>query len=247
MRVVVTRPEKSGLKTAELLRARGHDPILLPLTAPVYNAEAATAALAKEPAYLAVTSAEAIRALVNVGADLSASLQKPIFVVGQASAMAARDAGFQTIITGESDGAALAQLIAKKTRNDTSLKGPICYLAGSPRDAGFEQTLNQLTVPFETAEIYQMRQIAWQPAQLKSRLTDQPSEAVLFYSSEAVRVFFALLKDVGLLAPLRQARMICISAKVLSHIPETFRSRAYASAEPNESQMFDLLERKAGT
>ena len=247
MRVVVTRPEKSGLKTAELLRARGHDPILLPLTAPVYDTEAATAALAKEPTCLAVTSAEAIRALVSADADFLASLQKPIFVVGQASAMAARDAGFQTIITGESDGAALAHLIAEKTRNDTSLKGTICYLAGSPRDAGFEQTLNALNVAFETAEIYQMRQIEWQPAQLKERLTHQPSDAVLFYSSEAVRIFFALVKDERLLAPLRQARMICISAKVLSHIPETFRSRAYASAEPNESQMFDLLERKAGT
>jgi uroporphyrinogen-III synthase len=247
MRVVVTRPEKSGLKTAELLRARGHDPILLPLTAPVHQTEAATAALAREPAYLAVTSAEAIRALVNAGADLSASLQKPIFVVGQASALAARDAGFQTIITGESDGAALAHLIAEKTRNDVSLRGTICYLAGSPRDAGFEQTLNALNVPFETAEIYQMRQIAWQPSQLQERLTDQPIDAVLFYSSEAVRIFFALLKDEGLLAPLRQSRMICISAKVLSHIPEAFPDAAYASAEPNESQMFDLLERKAGT
>jgi len=247
MRVVVTRPEKSGLKTAELLRARGHDPILLPLTAPIYNAEAATAVLAKEPAYLAVTSAEAIRAFMNAGADLSASLQKQIFVVGQASALAARDAGFQTIITGESDGAALAHLIAEKTRNDASLRGAICYLAGSPRDAGFEQTLNSLNVPFETAEIYQMRQIGWQPAQLKERLTDQPIDAVLFYSSEAVRIFFGLLKDEGLLPPLHKSRMICISTKVLSHIPEAFRSCAYASAEPNESQMFDLLERKAGT
>ncbi|KIP97967.1 hypothetical protein RU07_23185 [Agrobacterium tumefaciens] len=247
MRVVVTRPEKSGLKTAELLRARGHDPILLPLTAPFHHTEAATAALAREPAYLAVTSAEAIRALVNAGADLSASLQKHIFVVGQASALAARDAGFQTIITGESDGAALAHLIAEKTRNDTSLKGTICYLAGSPRDAGFEQTLNALNVPFETADIYQMRQIAWQQSQLKARLTDQPIDAVLFYSSEAVRIFFALLENEGFLAPLHQSRMICISAKVLSHIPEAFRNAAYASAEPNESQMFDLLERKAGT
>ena len=247
MRVVVTRPEKSGLKTAELLRARGHDPILLPLTAPVYDTKATTKALAREPACLAVTSAEAIRALVNADADFSASLQKPIFVVGHASAMAARDAGFQSITTGESDGCALAHLIAEKTRNDASLQSTICYLAGSPRDAGFEQTLNALNVPFETAEIYQMQQIAWQPAQLKGRLTDQPIDAVLFYSSEAVRIFFALLENEGLLAPLRQSRMICISAKVLSHIPETFRSRAYASAEPNESQMFDLLERKAGT
>lgn len=247
MRVVVTRPETSGLKTADLLRARGHDPVLLPLTTPVHDTKAAQSALGKAPAYLAVTSAEAIRVLVNADADFSASLRKPIFVVGQASAMAARDAGFQTIITGESDGAALAQLIAEKNRNDASQQGTICYLAGSPRDAGFEQTLNALNVPFETAEVYQMRQIAWQSAQLRERLTQPPTDAVLFYSSEAVRIFFMLLEDEGLLAPLRNSSMICISAKVLSHIPEAFRSCAYASAEPNESQMFDLLEPKAGT
>lgn len=247
MRVVVTRPEKSGLKTADLLRARGHEPILLALTAPVHDTKAVAAALAREPAYLAVTSAEAIRALVRSGVDLSASVKRPIFVVGHATALAARNAGFETTIPGESDGAALAQLIADNLQDDASLRGTICYLAGSPRDAGFEQRLNALTVPFETAEIYEMRQIAWQPAQLKARLTDQPIDAVLFYSSEAARIFFALLKDEGLLAPLHKSRMICISTKVLSHIPETFRSRAYASAEPNESQMFDLLERKAGT
>lgn len=247
MLVVVTRPDISGLKTADLLRTRGHEPVLLPLTAPVHDTKAATAALDKEPACLAVTSAEAIRAVVNSGANHQAILQKPIFVVGQASATAARDAGFETIIRGESDGCALAQLIAERTQNDPSLQGTICYLAGSPRDAGFEQTLNQLSVPFETTEIYQMREVSWETSQLQERLNDQPIDAVLFYSSEAVRIFFALLTDERLLAPLRRSRMICISAKALSQIPETFRSSAYASAEPNESQMFDLLERKAGT
>ncbi|NTF08800.1 uroporphyrinogen-III synthase [Agrobacterium rubi] len=244
MRVVVTRPEASGLKTAKLLRERGHDPILLPLTIAVHDTNAAIAAFAKTPASLAVTSAEAIRALVGSGADLSTSLHRPLFAVGEASAKAARDAGFEAVITGGSDGTALAQRIAD---DDASHRGTVLYLAGTPRDQGFEHKLVDLNVPYETVEIYHMQPVPWPRQQLQERIADAPVDAVLFYSSEAARIFFALMEKEQRLEQLRHCKMICISSKVLSHVPAAFQNAAFASGAPSEFRMFDLLDRNAGT
>jgi uroporphyrinogen-III synthase len=241
MRVVVTRPERSGQKTATLLRERGHWPILLSLTAPVHYAEVAIAALAKQPAALAVTSAEAIRALLET--DISAIRHTLLFAVGPASAGAARDAGFQNIVAGESDGSALAQLIAQAQAPKTS----VLYLAGKPREPGFEDRLFALNVPFETAEIYEMQPVFWTRPQLEDLLTASPINAVLFYSTEAVRIFFALMSEHALFERLNTCKFICISSKVLSHIPKAFQHAAQASATPSEAEMFDLLDRAAGT
>ncbi|XUY26547.1 uroporphyrinogen-III synthase [Agrobacterium sp. rho-8.1] len=244
MRVVVTRPEASGLRTAQLLHEIGHEPVLLPLTSPTHDATAAIAALAKTPAFLAVTSAEAVRALLGSGADLAASLHRPIFVVGNASAKAARDAGFQAIISGESDGSALAHLIAD---TGASHRGTVLYLAGTPRDQGFERALGELKVPFKTVEIYRMQPVPWQSHNLKKRIADIPIDAVLFYSSEAVRIFFELMEREKYPEQFRDCRMVCISSKVLSQVPASFQHAAFASTAPSESRMFDLLDREAGT
>ncbi len=45
MRVLVTRPQHSGERTAERLRKLGHEPILLPLSQPVHDGDAAVRGL----------------------------------------------------------------------------------------------------------------------------------------------------------------------------------------------------------
>ncbi len=243
MRVVVTRPLASGQKTAKLLRALGHQPVLLPLTQPVHFTQMAKEALSKQPAALAVTSAQAIRVLTEGDTLTAQSLDTPLFAVGEASAQAGRDAGFRNVIAGKSDGVALAQLIVETLPPDKSL----LYLAGKPREAGFEDRLSSLNMPFETAEIYEMQAIDWHQAQLQNLLADAPIDAVLLYSAEAARRFFALMETEAVSVSLDHCKFICISTKVVSHIPEAFRHAALASATPSEAEIFALLDTKAGT
>lgn len=247
MRVVVTRPQASGQKTATLLRERGHEPVLLPLTQPIHHIETAALALAKQPQALAVTSAEAVRVLMAGNLGVSTLIQTPLFAVGSASARAAREAGFQNIIAGESDGQALADLIASSRENTSAPWSRLLYLAGTPRDEGFEKRLSALDIPFETVEAYEMTPVSWGSAQLDILFADATADAVLFYSSEAVRLFFKLLVGQPVFKQLDHCKFICISGKVLSEIPVAFRSNALASAVPSESEMFDLLDAKAGT
>lgn len=252
MRVVVTRPIRSGERTATLLRQRGHQPILLPLTEPVHKADAAREALAREPVALAVTSAEAIRALNAPGMDVSAHLDSPLFAVGTATAKAAREIGFKTVITGDGDGVALARLveatlashISAPASDDGSLH--LLYLAGRPRESGFENTLAQGPLRVNVAEIYEMQPVRWERPALEARLEPIP-QAVLLYSRETARIFFELAGRLDLAPLISATRFICISEKVLDVVPATHRSRALASAAPREDAMFDLLDRGTGT
>ncbi|WP_421358723.1 uroporphyrinogen-III synthase [Agrobacterium rosae] len=246
MRVVVTRPRASGEKTAALLRERGHEPVLIPLTEPVHHADVAIEALAKPLQALAVTSAEAIRMLAGASLAAPAILHIPLFAVGTASAEAARKAGFHNIIAGDSDGPALAQLIADQMNGDSGSCSNLLYLAGTPRDAGFEKRLLELMVPFETVEVYEMQPLSWNRTQWEG-LTDKQTDVVLLYSSEAARLFFKIVTSQPVSKQWDHCKFICISKKVLSDIPLAFQHHALASTAPSEAEMFDLLDRLAGT
>jgi uroporphyrinogen-III synthase len=252
MRVVVTRPMRSGQKTATLLRERGHELILLPLTEAAHKAETAREALTRQPDALAVTSAEALRALDTSGIDLSDHLGRPLFAVGAATAQAARECGFRTVITGEGDGVALAHLVKTTLTPDgqvSSAKSPaahVLYLAGRPREGGFETTLATSAITLDIAEIYEMQPVLWERPALRAVL-DIPTDAVLLYSRETARIFFDLVQSHDLAPLLHTSRFICISEKVLDVVPTPHRSRACASTTPSEHAMLQLLDRGAGT
>lgn len=241
MRVVVTRPERSGKKTAALLRQRGHEPVMLPLTHPVYDGEAIRGAFEQPRAALAVTSAEALRALQTSDLDFADQFPRPLFAVGEATASAAKDMGFQNTLTGEGDGRALAKLVTL-----AELEGRLLYLAGKPRDGGFEETLASMKIQLDVAEIYEMRPVTLEKAAVEGVL-ETPVDAVLLYSRETARIFFDLVNALKLDDFLRRSTFICISDKVLAAVPERFRQKAAASPAPSEAAMFELLDRVAGT
>lgn len=236
----------SGLKTAQRLQARGHEPVLLPMVRPIHFGEVATNVVTSLPGAFAVTSAEAIRALESHLPEHPAVTEVPLFAVGTASARAAREAGFTNVVAGQNDGPALAALIADAAKAG-DLHGPVSYLAGTLREKGFEQALLSLNIPFSTIEIYEMVDVVWQRSDLEDPLCNAPVDAVLLYSAEATRRFFTLCESQQVLDCLGHTHFIAISEKVRAQVPERFRPVAWASADPVEEQMFDLLERKAGT
>ena len=95
MRLLVTRPEPDATRQAELLAARGHEPVLAPLLA-IESATNVPIELDGAQA-LIVTSRNALRALAS-HRDVAALLQLPLFAVGEATAKAATELGFTTVI-----------------------------------------------------------------------------------------------------------------------------------------------------
>ena len=126
VRLLVTRAEPDGERTAAQLRARGHDVRL----APLLRVQAIDCEFADE-AYAAVvmTSANAARAVA--GHPRRAALTAlPAFTVGRHTADAARAAGFTDVHSADGDKADLAALVRAQRQGRGA---PLLYLAGADR------------------------------------------------------------------------------------------------------------------
>ncbi|OOG71979.1 uroporphyrinogen III synthase [Sinorhizobium sp. A49] len=236
MRLLVTRPQPAAEATARRLGAEGHRPLLLPLAQAEHLPEIAQAALETPHAAIALTSAEAVRVLAELEADLTPHKVKPCFCVGEATSRAARALGFTLVHTAEGTGKSLAELIAATPSRS---ERPLLYLAGSPRSKGFEATLRQLHIDHVTIECYRMQPITHPPDALTRLLSADPPDAVLLYSHDTARRFAALLVDAGLEAAAFSPRYLCLSAAVAAALPEG--APVEIAARPDEESLFSLL------
>lgn len=236
MRVVVTRPEISAAKTAERLKRLGHDPMLLPLSRAMHHPQVAMDAVALPHSAIAVTSAEALRALAAIGSDLKIDRDIPLFAVGEKTAAAARSAGFGNIHTGSGDGEGLADLIASKLQSPDH---PLLYLAGKPRAGSLENRLEELGLPVRVAEIYEMTPVEYRPEEIDAWLRTRPPELVLLYSRENALRFFEIFEQHA--ASFSETAFLCISARTAEAVPAAFRPHVRIAESPDETALFALL------
>src|SRR5262245_10217484 len=144
MRLLVTRPQDDGERTAARLRARGHEVTL----APLLSIDAIDVELPREPlSAVVMTSANAARAIArHPRCALSA------FPVGRHTAEAARAAGFRAVECADGDTDDLAALLRARFSERSA---PLLYLAGEDR-AG---DLAASGVPLLTAVVYRAAKV----------------------------------------------------------------------------------------
>jgi len=239
--VLVLRPEQAAARTARKLAALGHETARLPLSRPEHDIEAVKAALAERHSAIAITSAEVARLFGRIGDALDRHLLTTVFSVGQASAEAAGEAGFRTVLTPGGDGRDLADMIVAHCRDFGMPAEPILYLAGVPRAAGFEARLAEAGIPLRTVAAYRMTPVTPGAADIESALLQPVPDAVLFYSRESARAFFSL-------PPLEEAPerflstlMLCMSENVAKAVPQRFAALTVVALSPNEESLLDLL------
>ena len=241
MRVVVTRPQHSGERTVRRLAQMGHESLLLPLAEPVHRVQEARRALLATQGAIAVTSAEAIRALAVLGGDIEPHLGRPLFAVGKATAKEAAELGFSNIAVSEGGGAELAALISCHSAGGNTT--PLLYLAGFPRAPGFEAGLAERHLPFLTVECYRMRDIGPDDVTLRRLFADARADAVLLYSHETARRFFSLSFVSHTMEVFAETRFLCLSEAVAGAVPETLQSQVDIADMPNEDRLLALLIR----
>ena len=113
MRLLVTRPEPDGERTAaKLLRAQGHEVML----APLLRIEAIAGCRSRRRPW-ARGAADQRQRRAGVGRSIRGVqelLALPVLAVGRSSAEAARAAGFADVESADGDGGDLAQLAAQR-------------------------------------------------------------------------------------------------------------------------------------
>ena len=122
MRIAVTRPAEDAEPLAAALRDLGVEPVLEPLMV-IENIGGVSLDLASYQALL-ITSANGVRALTACTAERNIR----VFAVGDASAQAARKAGFQNVESAAGNVETLARLVADHL---TSADGPLLHVAGT--------------------------------------------------------------------------------------------------------------------
>ena len=221
----ITRAEPGASATAARVCALGFEPIVQPLLAIRPLAEAAIDLA--DAAALAFTSVNAVAAFV----DLSPERRLPVFTVGDATAAAARDAGFAHVTSARGDAGDLA---ATLKANAPDLRGVIVYPAAArpARDlaalvAGAGLTLRAVPV-YETVGIPP-------PDAFIGQLPDL--DGVLIHSARAA----AALGDVVAAHPAPHLVAYALSPQAARPLATAGLRRIHTAAAPNEAALLEEL------
>ena len=189
MHLIVTRPQAESEALAERLREKGHQVLIEPMLS-IHDLPDASPHLSDAAAVL-LTSANGARAL----ARHTALRDLPVLAVGDATARAARSAGFDDVASADGDVTALAMLVRQRFQPDD---GALVHVAGSAVAGDLAGDLG--------ADGYQVRRAVLYKAERAERLSKQSREAlaageidgILFFSPRSAATFVKLLQRDGL-------------------------------------------------
>jgi uroporphyrinogen-III synthase len=240
VRLLVTRPEPDGERTAQALRARGHAVVL----APLLRTEPVAFAL-PDRAFSAVvlTSANAARA-VAAHRSLAQLIALPALAVGRRTAEAARALGFRDVRSADGDKGDLVDLLrADLLRTDllrieSSDRARLLYLAGEDR-AG---DLAAAGLPVHTAVVYRALKADHFPPPVATALAQAELDGVLHFSARSAEAYLDCAARGGIgnqaLAPVHY----CLSRQVAAPLSAAGAAAVRITARPEEAALLELVE-----
>lgn len=227
MRLILTRPEEDSRGLAGKLRALGHDTVICPLLDIVANPNITIPV--KPWAALVITSANGVRCLPQ-GA-LKADLL--VITVGEQSAQAARQRGFQKVEAHGGDVEKLAAWIMGKVDPHA---GPLLYATGKEISGDLAALLNKAEFEVERVETYQA---VAQPLVLSS---DEISacDGILLYSPRSAKLWLDEILGGGKAGVAEKLHHYCLSPAVAKILPQDWHKSV--ALEPTERALLQLLE-----
>jgi uroporphyrinogen-III synthase len=229
VRLLVTRPQDDGERTAARLRARGHHVTL----APLLRIEAVDFELPRAPlGAVVITSANAARAIAR-HPRREALIALPAFTVGRHTAEAARAAGFFEVECADGD---KDDLIALMRARGGERSAPLLYLAGEDR-AG---DLAASGVPLLTAVVYRAVKVERFAPDVAAALGQGALDGVLHFSRRSAKAYLDCAARVGMqraLAPVH----FCLSRQVSQPLAAAGAAAIRLAPHPDEAAMIDLV------
>jgi uroporphyrinogen-III synthase len=223
--VWITRARPGAEATARRVEALGFEALIDPLLE-IRDLEPAVELAGV--AALAFTSANGVEAFSR----LARARDLPVFAVGEATAQAARAAGFSDPSSADGDVEALARLIAE-TR-----PGPVLCVGAREPAADLPSLLKAGGVEARSLAVYAAEARA-PDARTLARLT--ALDAVLVHSPRAARALSEILRS----APAVRLRALCLSSAVAEPLADALAGGALGSVafapRPHESALLDLL------
>ncbi|GAB2208338.1 uroporphyrinogen-III synthase [Roseibium sp. ROS1] len=233
MRFLVTRPQPDCRRTAEKLRALGHVADEAPVlkTVEVRSAQFGLDGVSA----LAFSSRRSVAVLLAQG-RIDALRSLPVFTVGDATALACREAGFSSVLSASGDIAALAQLILDNRSGLPS--GVVLYPAAEDRAGDLEGLLAAGGISCRTVVLYRMEPAECLPSAVVDGLRQNAFDGVFIYSKRTAEAFLALVRRHGLEHIFSRLPVYALSRQSAEPLFEV--SQVRIAAAPNESALMDL-------
>lgn len=233
-RVLVTRAPEQAEHTARALAALGH----VAVVAPLRRRDILVPALAgPAPGEIVMTSQNAIAGLMvpETWRDVRCR------VVGEATAVAARAAGFRDVVVSGGD----VRALLAEWQESRPRAVPLLYLTGRPRKPDLELGLAAGGWDVVVLETYRMVECASFPPGISETLRDGGVDAALHFSAESAAQCLAAFAAAGLDPAAGGLRHLALSAAVgqvlqRGGVPD---SAIRIAAEPSQPA---LLARLAG-
>ncbi len=235
MRVLVTRPQPAADRTAAVLKARGHQPILCPV---LYLADLPAEIDPACFAAIAVTSANAVDALSR-HPSFAALTGLPLFAVGDKSAQRALAAGFQTV---RSAGGAVDDLCRLIAASRNAAAGAVLYAAARDRAGDLEGCLRGKGFSVTTIDVYHAGPVSDLPDALDRACATGPPDRIAVYSARSATHLAAAANQSSCGETLRKATVVAISKAAAAPLRRSGWKACRIAHRPTEAALLDLLD-----
>lgn len=234
MRLLVTRPEEDAGALIAQLEALGHEA----MAAPLLSIRALDDAEIPQAPYraLLVTSANGVRSL---GGHKAGLLALKVFAVGEASAEAARAAGFADVEAAGGDVVSLAALIVRRLAPEG---GPLLHVGGSVVAGDLKGDLEARGFSVTRAVLYEAVTPPRLPARAADALRAGRLEGVLLYSPRTARTFAHLVRSEGVEASLSRVTAYCLSQAVAEALAGLPLAGVRVAAAPDQLSLLGTIE-----
>jgi uroporphyrinogen-III synthase len=234
VRLLVTRPEPDGERTAAVLRARGHEVMV----APMLRVETIACELPDGPfGAVVMTSANAARAVARHSRrDQLISLTA--YTVGRHSADAARAAGFREVSSVDGDQGDLVALLRARYMGGSQ---PLLYLAGEDRAGDLPGDLAASGVPVVAVSVYRAVKAEHFPAAVAAAVAQGALDGVLHFSRRSAEAYLACTRSAGAPASGPGPVHYCLSRQVSEPLAAAGAATIRVAPRPEEAALIGLI------
>jgi uroporphyrinogen-III synthase len=233
MRLLVTRPEPDASRTAEALRARGHEA----LVAPLLSMQPVEAAFAGPYDAVLMTSANAARALA-AHPRAGEVTRLSCFAVGARTAQAAQAAGLRDVVSADGP---LGDLVAMVAARFAGRSARLVYLAGEDRAGDLAGELASHGIAADTVVIYRAVAAERLPPELTQALSGAGLDGALHYSRRSAETLLRLAGEARALNALLNLAHYCFSDEVAAVLSGAGAKRVSVAPRPDEAGLMSLI------
>jgi uroporphyrinogen-III synthase len=243
MKALVTRPLQDAASLAAALSARGIEPLVEPLLTirPVADAARRLPPLLRGAQAVLFTSVNGVRAF----AAATELRELPAFAVGDATAAAARAAGFPLVMSAGGNVADLARLVIDRLQ---PRDGALVHAAAREVAGDLAGSLNAAGFSLRRAVLYEAVAATRLSAATAAALAERSVAFALFFSPRTAASFVRLVAAAGLAEACRGIVALALSEAVAAVLGALAWREIRVAEAPNAAALvaaldFDLADR----